>query len=503
MTRSLIALTLALSWTLSACDSKTTEPKTPKDNGALSESEIEASMKKSCVRCHQFPPPDILPKSLWPYTIDKMYDYIGMKGKKLDGLTAEQVTAWYQKRAPETIPMRKVPESRNSKIGFKKHDFTPPKAPDIPAISSVRFVRRHDSPELNVMVTDMKQSFTLLCKVREQRFSVLSRSPHPCRTEIADINGDQRPDLITANLGSFNPGDHDKGSVTVKLAGQKHSWPLVEKVGRVTDVKLADFDGDGDTDAVVGVFGWHSTGQVLWLENRTKDWSKPEFIKHSIDSRHGVIATPVMDVNGDGRMDIVALFSQEHESLVAFLNLKDGFKAKTLDKAPHPAWGSNALQLVDMDGDGDLDALISNGDTLDDMVLRLSHGIRWIENDGKDWKAHTVSPMYAVHSARAVDFDKDGDMDVVACAFLPQFNAEDLAGSGLPSIVWFEQTDKGVFEEWVIERMKACHPCLDVGDYDADGDLDLVVGCFTMAVDKNDRLKQWFEIWENLGPRKN
>ena len=58
---------------------------------------------------------------------------------------------------------------------------------------------------------------------------------------------------------------------------------------------------------------------------------------HVVDERHGAIHVPVCDLNGDGRPDFVALISQEHETVVAFLNEGGGrFRKETLYTAPHP-----------------------------------------------------------------------------------------------------------------------------------------------------------------------
>ena len=62
---------------------------------------------------------------------------------------------------------------------------------------------------------------------------------------------------------------------------------------------------------------------------------------------------PVGDLNKDGRPDFVALISQEHETVVAFLNEGNGrFRKETIYTAPHPAFGSSGIQLIDLDGQG-------------------------------------------------------------------------------------------------------------------------------------------------------
>jgi hypothetical protein len=207
---------------------------------------------------------------------------------------------------------------------------------------------------------------------------------------------------------------------------------------------------------------------------------------------------PVADLNGDRLPDFVALVSQQHETVVAFLSDgAGGFHRETIDTAPHPAWGSSGLELVDLDRDGDLDALVTNGDMLDDFVVKPYHGIRWLENRGGfPWVPHPLAGLPGVNRARAADLDGDGDLDVVACAFVPPPREGDAPATldDPASLVWLEQTAPGRFERHTLER-GGRHVSLDVGDYDGDGDLDLVVGSFRGPG------PELLEVWENRSAR--
>jgi len=264
---------------------------------------------------------------------------------------------------------------------------------------------------------------------------------------------------------------------------------------RVADAQAVDVDGDGDLDLIVAAFGWRTSGGIYLLENRTKDYQSPVFVNREIDPRSGAIHVPVVDLNRDGHPDFVALLAQHHEAVVAFLNDGQGnFRAETIDQAPHPAWGSSGLELVDLDGDGDVDVLVTNGDMLDDFQVKPYHGIRWLENRGSfPFVPHAIANLPGAHRARAVDLDGDGDLDVVASGFV-DFSAESTplsAVSSYPSLVWLERTSPGTFVRHTLER-GGRHVTLDVGDYDRDGRMDIVVGNFRTGGGP------WLEVWKNL-----
>jgi hypothetical protein len=199
-----------------------------------------------------------------------------------------------------------------------------------------------------------------------------------------------------------------------------------------------------------------------------------------------------VDLDRDGRLDVVTVFSQHYETVVGFLNTRDGFRPETIYAAPHPAWGSSGIEVVDLDGDKDLDVVLTHGDMLDDFLLKPYHGIQWLENRGAfPFVEHTLATLNGPMGARAVDLDGDGDLDIVAVTYVPEpRRADQVARPVLPSMVWLEQVAPGRFERRTLE-VGGRHVSLDAADYDHDGDVDLVVGNFGSATEN------WVELWEN------
>jgi hypothetical protein len=299
------------------------------------------------------------------------------------------------------------------------------------------------------------------------------------------------------------PSDATNASV-VWLQGKKDGSfapvPLAAGLPRVADAESADFDGDGDQDVVVAAFGWRKVGEILLLDNRTTPAGPPAFESRVLDPRPGAIHVPVADLNGDARPDFVALIAQQFETVVAFLNAGGGaFEKQTLFTAEHPNWGSSGIELTDFDGDGDLDVLLANGDTLDDLVLKPYHGITLLENrGGYPFLPRRLTDMCGVHYAKAADLDLDGDLDVAASSFLPYLKPTTPGAELADAIAWLEQTAPARFRRWSLEATTCVHPTLDAADFDADGDPDLAAGNMTMAKGATDTIEYSGLILRNL-----
>ena len=335
--------------------------------------------------------------------------------------------------------------------------------------------------------------------VKGRPLKVIAEVPHPSHIERVDLDKDGLQDLLVGDLGSFQPADHTSGAIVWlrrEKSGAYKTVVLADSLGRVADVRAADFDGDGDLDLVAAVFGWRRSGSLMLLENRTTDWKAPRFVAAELDRRHGAIHVPITDLNGDGKPDIVVLFAQEHETVAALINTGKGtFRTETIFEAPHPNWGSSGIELVDIDKDGDLDVLHTHGDTFDDFILKPYHGITLLENGGTyPYTARPVAALPGAHRAVAADLDGDGDLDIAAAAMVPGGGGP--AETTLPAVVWLEQTAPGTWSRHPIKMGTPSHATLDVGDTDGDGRPDIIVGAFAFGP----AMDGVVEIWKNKRP---
>jgi hypothetical protein len=267
----------------------------------------------------------------------------------------------------------------------------------------------------------------------------------------------------------------------------------------VADVRPADFDADGDLDLIVAEFGHLHTGNVLLLRNTSGTGQSLLFEPEELDPRPGTIHVPVHDFNRDGRPDFVALVSQEFESVDLFLNQGDGrFRLQTLWAAPDLSFGSSGIELVDLDRDGDVDVLYANGDAWDNWYATPWHGIGWLENLGGLQFAHRrLTDMPGACRALPGDVDLDGDLDVVAVAWLPPpVKPTSLKEAPLASVVCLEQAKPGVFVRHTLEPGFPYYAALEMADFDHDGDLDLAVGPGPHVSEARQE-SHWLAVWWN------
>lgn len=482
----------------------------PADESAMTPSQAEREqfvadlrpqVEAFCGDCHAMPRPSSSSIESWVEEVDQGFMLYASSGRTdLKIPDRDQVLKFFQYQAPEQLSLPKSLE------GYPDTDLElsatnvrlPGQRP--PGVTNVRWmdIGMKDSNALvycDIGTGAVKAHWPLLKDKPTARLATLLQ---PVHTEPCDLDQDGNIDLVVADIGEFNADDSDLGRV-VWLRRQPDSDKyksivLAEGLSRVSDVRPGDFDSDGDIDLIVAVFGWRNSGRIIMLENTDRnEQGIPNFETREIDPRHGPVHVPPVDVNGDGHLDFVALISQDHESVEAFINDgKGNFSKQVIWAAPDPAYGSSGIELVDMDQDGDLDVLYTNGDSFD-RGPKPYHSIQWLENQGAyPYEHHHLCTMPGVLNAKAADFDQDGDMDVVACALLAKPVNEKLSTLDLSSVVMLTQTEPGKFEPSKVEGRSHHHISLEIGDFNGDQRTDIAVGTFLREGGENPDLIMWW-----------
>jgi hypothetical protein len=465
-----------------------------------------ADIRTFCQACHAYPSPDTFPRFAWAGEIKRAYGFADRSELPLQPPPFETVVRYFEEQAPNELPPALIEHASGPvPVPLTRDGFAGPPQPKPPAVSNVSLVHLFDKKRLDVLVCDMRTGRIMTLSPYESvpTWRLLGLTPNPAHTTVVDLDKDGILDVLVANLGSMLPTEELVGSVTWLRGtpdGEFTPITLLEGVGRVADVRAADFDGDGKLDLVVAAFGRNETGEIYALTNRTQDWSRPRFERRVLDARHGAIHVPVCDLTNDGKPDFVALISQEHETIVAFLNEGGGrFRKEVIHTAPHPGYGSSGIELVDLDGDGDLDVLYTNGDVFDGPpLLKPYHGVQWLENQGGfPFAHHSLGPMYGASRAVAGDIDGDGRLDVLAVSFLPEENFPQREELGLDAVILLRQTEPRRFARYTLSKGACDHPTCAAGDIFGTGRIDFVTGNFLPR-----RAGDAVSIWKNSPPKK-
>lgn len=469
-----LGLSLMLTGLLASCGNR---PGDPEKGAASQKIDGAAASRASCVSCHAYPEPGLLERGAWPAVLNRMKLFTGlakpdvarMNNPELAAntnifpsqplISAEAWTAiesYYQAEAPEHQPALRRPLIPETLPLFAPValGFTVPS----PTTTFVSI----SAGERGVLFADAKTE--MLSLVRNDGTLVWSADASNIVTCVRNI----AESSFAVGIGDFFPSDDLLGELIV-YDSQKPTSGLrrvLTGLPRVTHVEPGDFNGDGQMDFALSIFG-NLLGRFSYFANDPGSyrekllWDKP-----------GAMKSIASDFNQDGRLDLAVLVAQATEALLIFTNLHEAKPAAAEVFRKPPTYGHTDFETADFNGDGQSDFLVVNGDNADfHTEPRPYHGLRIYAAEGKTYREAYFFPFFGAYRAVARDFDGDGDQDIAAISFFPDY------GRTPEAFVYLENRGDfdfkpGTFKGANIGRWL----CLDAGDVDGDGDIDLALG---------------------------
>lgn len=491
--RSSALAALAAALALAGCGGKPAGEPSAAAATAAAEPDARALVERHCVRCHLAPEPGDLSREYWSFALHYMGNYVGMKGDEFPDMRVEpfpkelEPVQDYTKRYflyasdgyfRDLYPFRMYipPEPEmtaeeyrrirayyleNSKP-WQQMEMQGPKPP-----VSRRF--RPVDPRLEMEPNQL----VLSTQVDPKRGRI-----HVGRTVIDDwVGGGERragftdwDELLVFDLAT------GKRLFRERLTSDPIDMSLTE-----TGLRLVTH----------GRFPLSTVG-IATLQDWTFDGGEAR-VRMLVNGKQRFVQHHVVDMNGDGRADVVANafgdgVAQDAQALLSIFYQEPGY-ADAWAQAPAeipPGALAGALRekqvaddsgligsaVADFDGDGrpDVAAVIAQG--RQELVV--------FRNDGDEtFTRHLVDrhrPSWGGNSLRAADFDGDGDADLVV------LNGDNVAGNHVGKVVPAPRPQHGIrvyrndgglkFAEAFYYRMHGAIRSV-VEDFDGDGDPDV------------------------------
>jgi hypothetical protein len=225
---------------------------------------------------------------------------------------------------------------------------------------------------------------------------MLASSPavgsHPNSVTAADVNGDGKPDLISANFSA--------STLTVLTNNGSGGFVLASSPGVGTgpfSVVAADVNGDGKPDLISANYS-ASTLTVL-----TNNGSGGFALASTLTAGSSPESVTAADFNGDGKPDLISANSGNNTLTVLTNNGSGGF---VLASSPGVGSFPTSVTAADVNGDGKVDLITAN---LSASTLTV------LTNNGSGGFVLASSPGVGSFpsSVTAADVNGDGKVDLI------------------------------------------------------------------------------------------
>lgn len=241
---------------------------------------------------------------------------------------------------------------------------------------------------------------------------------------IADIDGDGDLDIVCGSSWLENPGASGKGGWKVH--------PIAPGWHSDTRVFVADMNGDGRPDVILSVS--EGKGRISWFESPRNPGADP-WPEHPVEKEmlEGVHSLQVADIDGDGKLDIIAaeMHTSREKRVMVYVNQGESFKRLVLSRN-----GSHNMRVGDIDRDGDIDIVGKNYAGAGRVIEMWEN----LTSETKKWEyvsidARRPKDQKGMMGLCFADVDRDGRVDVIAGSFLYRNPGGDLRGEWKRTLV--------------------------------------------------------------------
>lgn len=273
-----------------------------------------------------------------------------------------------------------------------------------------------------------------------------------------DVDRDGHKDIICSGLWYRNPGKPRE------LPFERIAFG--EQCGGAHDILVHDMNRDGRPDVVMMGDDRTQLKGLYWFEIPTNP--RQPWTRHKIGPPiHGAILPDgIMDVDGDGDPDVL-----RGDTWFENKNGK-GTEWESHANIPFGRVGPYGMcvrtAVVDLDNDGKVEVVVADADIVDSRVAIL----RNTDGRGGAWTKEELPRSFtygSLHSLAVADFNNDNRPDIIVN------EQEELLPPDRKNPRWiaWENLGGGKFAERILLDRKLGGHDLQVGDVDRDGDIDI------------------------------